>query len=83
MNKAITAGRPHPSVACTIVSILMLSTQENVGKVSFATVFVQYLLSLIDVLNIVLVYRGFVHFEIIHVFRYLGKYFLIYDLFCY
>lgn len=82
MFKAVTAGQPQPGVACTVFSVLILSTQENVGKISFATVFVQYLLSLIDVLDTVLVYRGFVHFEIIHVFRYLGKYFFIYDLFC-
>lgn len=82
MFKAVTAGQPQPGMACTVFSVLILSTQENVGKIFFATVFVQYLLSLIDVLDTVLVYRGFVHFEIIHVFRYLGKYFFIYDLFC-
>lgn len=38
MYKAITADCPLRSVACTIFSILILSTQENVGKISFATV---------------------------------------------
>ena len=38
MYKAITTDRPHWSVAGTIFSTLILSTQENVGKISFATV---------------------------------------------
>lgn len=81
MYKAITADRPHESVACTVFSVLILSTQENVGKMSFATVLfskfdrcIGYSTGLQRLLYI---------FEIIHVSRDLGKYFFTHDLFCY
>lgn len=66
---------------CTVFSILISSTQENVGKISFATDFVQYLISVIDVLDAVLVYRGFCTFWDHSCVQISWKIFFTFDLF--
>lgn len=79
--RAVTAGWPR-QCGLHCIPNLLLSTQENVGKTSFATAFVQCLLSCIDVLGTVLGYRGLCIFWDHSCVQVSWKIFFIYALFC-